>query len=234
MNRNRAQGTNEAGQLTSIAPRTGAAGQPHLLTVFEKPEDLLDLIRHERIRDLVAVVSLGQGRDGRPDWAIRAAQEFGRTAIDYPKTRRSKSEAYRIGFQWGVISRARPRGLECEAAMGALLDSGQLDKLFHAELQNAPTAEAAEVYAGFSDGLKRGPDISPTGGCVIYAVMAIMWPEVAKLKNINSVHEWLQSVLGPNMTGSRDRVAKLLQNIRFPLSDKGGRPSKKPKKHTLI
>ena len=99
----------------------------------------------------------------------------------------------------------------------------------HAELAKAPTAEAAGFYAGFSDGLKRG-QLSPRSPFIIYAILAVAWPELSVLKNVTQIHEWFSSNLGANLTGTRDRIAKICQKIRMPLLDKGGRPTSKPRK----
>jgi hypothetical protein len=209
-----------------------AAKPPLKLNDLQRPEDLLGLIKHERVRWLVSSIALGGARvDGNPspEWAIRAATEFWKCCQDFPRTKRARSENYQIGFMFGVISRLPiPQSLEAEPALMAVASPEQLTKLVHAEFAKTPMAEAADFYEGFSDGLRRG-ELSPRLPYVIYLVFAVGWPEISGLKNVTQIHDWLEKHLGGNMTGSRDRIAKICQKIRLPLADKGGRPKQKPR-----
>ena len=207
--------------------------RPLKLTDFQQPEDLLGLIKHERIRWLVSSIALDGARtpeNPSPDWAIRAASEFWKCCQDFPRTKRAQAENYQVGFMFGVISRLpMPESLEAEPALLAVASPEHLTKLLHAEFAKAPVAEAADFYAGFSDGLRLG-ELSPRSPYVIYLIFAVVWPEMSELKNVTQIHEWLEKHLGTNMTGTRDRIAKICQKIRMPLADKGGRPKQKPRK----
>jgi len=205
--------------------------QPPNITDFQKPEDVLGLIKHERIRWLVATIALDGAKlpeDPRPDWAIRAAMEFWKCCQDFPRTKQAQSENYRIGFMFGVISRLPiPKSAkEAEPALLAVASPENLTPLIHSELAKAPAADAADFYGGFSDGLKRG-DLSPRSPYVIYLIFAAAWPELSQLKNVTQLHAWLEKNLGPNLTGSWDRIAKICQKVRIPLTDRGGRPKRK-------
>jgi len=40
---------------------------------FRKPEQILDLVENENVRDLISLIGMSQGMiaaDGRPEWAI--------------------------------------------------------------------------------------------------------------------------------------------------------------------
>jgi hypothetical protein len=208
------------------------ATQPLKLTDFRQPEDLLGLIKHERLRWFVATIALDGAKmpgDPRPDWAINAALEFWKCCQDFPKTKRAKSENYRIGFMVGLINRLpMPKSLEAEPALLAVASPGNLTSLLHSEFAKAPATDAADFYAGFSDGLNRG-QLSPRSPYVIYLLFATAWPELSDLKNVTHLHAWLETNLGSNLTGSRDRIAKICQKVRMPLTDKGGRPKRKPR-----
>jgi hypothetical protein len=208
------------------------AGQPFNLAHFQTPEDVLGLIKHERIRWLVTTIALDGAKlagDPRPDWAIRAGAEFWKCCQDLPRTKQAQSENYRLGFMSGVISRLpMPKSLEAEPALLALASPENLTRLLHAEYAKAPSNDAADFYAGFSNGLKRG-ELSPRSPYAVYLCFAAAWPELSELKNVTQLHSWLEANLGPNMTGTRDRIAKICQKIRMPLSDKGGRPARKPR-----
>jgi hypothetical protein len=167
------------------------AAQPFNLTDFHKPEDLLNLIKHERVRWLIATIALDGVRlpgDPRPDWAIHAA----------------------------LISRLpMPKSLEMEPALLAVASPENLTSLLHTEYAKAPASDAADFYAGFADGLKRG-QLSPRSPYAIYLIFAAAWPELSKLKNVTELHAWIETNLGANMTGTRDRIAKICQKIRMP------------------
>ena len=200
---------------------------------FRKPEQILDLVENENVRDLISLIGMSQGMiaaDGRPEWAIRAGGEFWRCCFNFSKAKRAKSENYRIGYSLGFAKGLSPQILENERGLNALLTSGGLSQLIHSCMENAPASEAADFYAGLSDGLRRPTDFSPSSPFPVYLLLAIRWREVSRFKNTAQIHAWLESVLGPNLTGQRDRIAKLCQKVRFPFTDKGGRPKGKPRK----
>lgn len=205
---------------------------------IQKPEQFLELIGNPHVRDFVALVCMSRGvfaSDGRPDWVIRAAGEFWRSCFDFSKTERSRSEAYELGIIWGFVRQLGPQLQETQLGLGeqrlmAMLTSGELGQLMHSVMESAPILEAADFYGGLSEGLKRPIVISPSSPFLVYLLLAMMWREVSELKNTTQIHAWLEAILGANLTGSRDRIAKLLQKVRFPLTDKGGRPKGKPRK----
>jgi hypothetical protein len=130
--------------------------------------------------------------DPRPDWAIRAASEFWKCCQDLTRTKRAQSENYQLGFMFGVISRLpMPESLQAEPALLAVASPEQLTNSLHAEFAKAPANDAADFYAGFSDGLKRG-ELSPRSPYVIYLVFAVAWPELSGLKNVTQLHVWLE------------------------------------------
>jgi hypothetical protein len=137
-------------------------------------------------------------------------------------------ENYKLGYMWGFVSRLSPKPLEIPPALAAILEPETIGALLHAEIAKASAPEASEFYAGLSDGLKR-ENFSPPAPYIIYLVLALAWPEVSVLKNMTQIHGWLEQHLGSNLTGSRDRIAKICQKIRLPLTDKGGRPKGKPR-----
>lgn len=204
------------------------------LTDFQRPEDLLALIKHERVRWMVSSIALDGARaagNPSPEWARRAATEFWKCCQDFPRTKRARSENYQMGFMFGLISHLPiPQALEAEPALLAVASPEQLTNLLHTEFAKAPMAEAADFYEGFSDGLRRG-ELSPRSPYLIYLVFALAWPEISGLKNITQIHDWLEQCLGGNMTGTRDRIAKICQKIRLPLADKGGRPKQNLARH---
>jgi hypothetical protein len=204
---------------------------PGKLSDFESPEQILQLIQNERLRWLIATMAMEQATlpgDPRPPWAIRAAVEFWRCCQDIPNTKQAKSESYRFGLLVGMASRLPTNSVKIEPGLLALINPRILTPLIHAEFANAPSSDAAQFYAGFSEGLKR-QHFSPAGAYTVYLLFAIMWPEISGLKNINQIHKWFELNLGPNLTGTRDRIAKICQKLHLPLSDKGGRPRKKPR-----
>ena len=205
---------------------------PLNLSDFQKPEDIFNLIKHEGVRWLVSTIALGDAKisgDPRPDWAVRAASEFWKCCQDFPRSKRAQSKNYQIGFMIGLISRVPiPETLEAEPALLAVASPEILMKLLHVEFAKAPAADAAAFYAGFSDGLERG-QLSPRAPFIIYLVFAVAWLDLSKQKNVTQLHAWLETKLGSNMTGSRDRIAKICQKVRMPLADKGGRPKQKPR-----
>jgi hypothetical protein len=199
---------------------------------IETPEQILELIQNERLRWLIATIAMGEGNlpgDPRPMWSIRAAVEFWRCCQDLPKTKEAKSEIYQFGLLVGIASRLSHNPVKMEPDLLALVNPETLLPLVHAEFAKAPASDAAEFYAGLSEGIKR-EHFSPASPYMIYFLFALMWPEIAALKNVNQIHNWLETNLGPNITGTRDRIAKICQRLRLPLMDKGGRPRRKPRK----
>jgi hypothetical protein len=203
------------------------------ITGFRKPEQILDLVENENVRDLISLIGMSQGviaSDGRPEWAIRAGGEFWRCCFSFSRAKRAKSENYRLGYLMGFAKGLSPQVFANERALKALLTSGGLSRLIHSCMENAPVSEAADFYAGLSDALRRPTNFSPSSPFLVYLLLAIKWREASTFKNTAQVHAWLESVLGPNLTGQRDRIAKLCQKVRFPFTDKGGRPKGKPRK----
>ncbi len=182
---------------------------------------------------MLSTFALGDSKpanDPRPEWAIRAAVEFSKSWQVFPRTKQAQSENYRLGLMCGVVSRLpTPKGLAMEPAFCAAVSPEALALLLHAELAKAPACDAAEFYSGFADGLKQG-DLSTRPRCVIYLILALVWPELSQLKNVTEIHSWFETNLGPNLTGTRDRVAKICQGIGLRPTDKGGRPKAKPRK----
>lgn len=190
--------------------------------------DVLALIRNDNLRALISSIVADQRsgpEDDRPDWAIAAAREFWRTALDMPKTREAKSEAYRFGYLFALADRATPSLFGTETAVAAWLSSSDLMSQIHAAIRTDPPPVAAEFYAGFSAGLKRGLAIS-VGPWLIHIILAVAWREVAGFRNLAQLHSWLDQHLGSSLTGTRDRIAKLCQKIHLKFPDKGGRPAK--------
>jgi hypothetical protein len=218
-------GSDASGSMNPAPP-------PISLSDFQKPEDILGLIKHERVRWLVYTIALGGAKipgDPRPDWAARAASEFWRCCQDFPRTKGAQSENYQSGFMLGLIRRVpMPGSLEAEPALSAVASPEQLTNLAHAEIAKASADDAADFYAGLSDGLKRGK-LSPRSPYLIYLVFAVAWPELSELKNVTQLYAWFETNLGSNMAGTRDRIAKICQKVRMPLTDKGGRPKQKPR-----
>lgn len=219
---------------SNIAPAIGAgvaAGSP--FPGIERPEQILDLVQNPIVKEFIFLMAAGQGlvkADSHPEWVVCAARELWLTCFDFPKTRRAKSENYRMGFIAGITSRIRPDWFAGEAGLAQLLGNGTLTQFFHAMVRDAPLADAVDFYAGFADGVLRSGNITPRSPCLVYAIMAIVWQQAAQCKNVRELHAWLSSILGQNLTGSSDRLAKLCQKIRFPFTDKGGRPKSKPRK----
>lgn len=209
-----------------------AASVGRKLTDFQRPEELFDLIQNQRLRDLIAIIATDGKRlpgDNRPDWAARAAIEFWRCCQDFPKSKKAASENYRLGYFWARVTRLCPDSMRLEPALAEILSPEDLSSMLHNEMAKAPPLDAADFYAGFADGLKR-EDFSPSPPFVIYLVFAVMWAEISTLKNLTAIHRFLEANLGSNLTGTRDRIAKICQKIRLPLTDKGGRPKGKPRK----
>ena len=206
---------------------------PKKLTDFQTPEELVAVIKSDRLRLVMSSVTTGQKLpdDPRPDWAVRAAVEFSKSWQDFPKTRQGQSEQYQLGFSLGLMrSLPRPHGMELEPELCSLVSSPEgFTPQIHAEVANSPTEEASDFYAGLSEGLKQ-TSISPTPRCVTFLVLALLWPEFSKFKNVSELHTWLEQKLGENRTGSRDRTAKICWEIGLSFPDKGGRPSRKPRK----
>lgn len=211
---------------------------PAKISDFQKPEELLELIENEHLREFVALVGMSQGAfasDGRPEWVIRAAGEFWRSGFGFYQPKRARSEAFRLGSFWALVKQLGPQLQDMQLGEGekrliSLLTSGELSQLIHSAMESAPIAEAAEFYAGLADGLKSPVVFSPSSPFLVYLLLAVMWRDASKLKNTAQIHEWLEKMLGSNLAGNRERLAKLLQKIRFPLADKGGRPKGKPRK----
>lgn len=201
------------------------------LTEFEKPEQILDLIQNEKLRNLIAIIASEGKRlpgDPRPEWAVRAAVQFWRCCQDFPKSKRAASENYRLGYSWGRINRLPPESFTLEPMVAEVLSPEALNPMLHAEMAKTCPSEESDFYAGFSDGLKR-EGFSPSAPFVIYFAFAVMWAEISAMKNLAEIHRWLEANLGSNLTGTRDRIAKICQKIRLPLTDKGGRPKRKPR-----
>jgi hypothetical protein len=204
---------------------------------LERPEQILELVENENVRDFVALVGMSQGvmaTDDRPEWTIRAAGEFWRCCFGFPKSKLAISENYRLGYLMGIGKGIDPRVFDRERRLGALLTSSELLRLMHSFMESAPMSEAADFYAGLAAGLQKPAGFSPSSPFLVYLVLAIKWREVSAMKNTAQIHTWLEKVLGSNLTGQRDRVAKLLQKIGFPLTDKGGRPKGKLRKRASI
>lgn len=212
-----------AGGVASSSPFPG----------IEKPEQILELAQSPIVQEFMLLMAAANGlakSDSHPDWVIRAARELWLTCFDFPRTRKAKSENYRMGYIAGVTSRIKPDWFEGEAALGQLLGNGALTQFFHSIMRDEPLADAVDFYAGFAEGLPRSSGITPRSSCLVYSIVVIGWRQVSQFKNVRELHAWLCSILGPNLTGSTDRLAKLLRKIKFPLSDKGGRPKRKPRK----
>ena len=121
------------------------------ITDLQKPEQILDLIENENVRDLISLIGMSQGMiatDGRPEWAIRAGGEFWRCCFNFSKAKRAKSENYRVGYLMGFAKGLSPQIFANERGLKALLTSGGLSELIHSSMESAPASEAADFYAG--------------------------------------------------------------------------------------
>ena len=118
-----------------------------------------------------------------------------------------------------------------EPALSAALSPESVNALLHSEMAKAPLQEAADFYDGFAEGLRRGQFL-PSGPFIIYMILAIVWPEISAMKNVTEIHRWFEMHIGSNLTGTRDRIAKICQKIRLRFPDKGGRPKGKPRKRS--
>lgn len=219
--------------MNSVDSNAMNTGQSHpRIPDFEHPAQMLGLIQHDRLREIIRIMTAGQRlteSDGLPEWVIRAGAECWRGCISFPKSKRAMSENYRLGYMMGFLRRVSPEDVGTEQAVLAVLRSSGVIQAVHAEMERAPLSDAADFYAGFSKALDEPQPFSFGVRAVIHLLLIAGWRGVARLKNTAQVHVWLENLVGPNLTGNRDRVAKLLQKIRFPLTDKGGRPRQKPR-----
>lgn len=200
---------------------------------IQSPEQIFDLIQNPQMKEFMTLVAAGQGlvkNQSHPDWAMRAMQEFWRTCFDLPRTKQAKSEMFRLGFLYGLISRAKPELFGDEADLLKMFGTGALEQFVHTIMRNAPADDASTFYAGYSVGILRSESLSLSAPSLVYVIISIGWRHAASCRNVGEMQAWLDGILGRNLTGSRDRVAKLCQKIGFPLSDKGGRPKGKPRK----
>jgi hypothetical protein len=224
-----------SGALTSVTPPESNMKpnkSPKKLTDFKTPEELVSIVKSDRLRLMLYTVASGQRFPGdpRPQWAIQAAIEFSKSWQDFPKTRLGQSEAYQLGFSLALMrSLPRPKGMELEPELCSLVSLEEIAPQIHAEAASAPMAEASDFYAGLSDGLKQ-TSISPTSRCVTFLMLALLWPELSQFKNVTDLHCWFEQNFGENRTGSRDRTAKICWEIGLRFPDRGGRPSRKPRK----
>jgi hypothetical protein len=194
--------------------------------------ELLALAQVPKIRDFMSSFGMCQSyldRDERPEWVIRAADDFFRTCLDFPKSKYSKTESYRLGYMLGMAAGLPRKGMEHEPKLNAHLAPERIKELIPLCVADAQTHEMAEFCRGVADGTERSQNFNPSSRCVVYLLLCMGWQEVSTLKNVGEIHAWLKSIIGTSLTGERDRIAKICQKIRLPLDDKGGRP-KKPRK----
>ena len=201
---------------------------------IQSPEQIFDLIQNPQMKEFMTLVAASHGfvkNQSYPDWAMRAMQEFWRNCFDLPRTKQARSEMFRFGFLYGLINRTKPELFGDEADLLKMFGSGVLEQLVHASMRQAPVIDASAFYAGYSEGILRSESPSLSTPSLVYVIIGIGWRHAASCRNVREMQTWLDGILGRNLTGSRDRVAKLCQKIGFPFSDKGGRPKGKPRKH---
>jgi len=201
---------------------------PSELTALQQPEQILGLVDNDGVRGLLGLLAMGQGLLKIPDvpaWVVAAAREMFKGISPLKK----KSENYHLGYLLGLIQDETPQILKHEKRLARALAPDQLMALMP-RVVNELGAGAPEFLEGWAEGIRSKGDFSPSNRCKVYAVMLVKWREVAKKRNVSEVQLWLEQHFPSNQVGSRERIAKLLQKIRFPLSDRGGRPRAKPRK----
>jgi hypothetical protein len=221
---------------TSSKNSTSASGTPWFLkptsvSGIKSQEQLIGMIQNSRVQKFLAA-SVGVESDSdMPEWAERAAKEFG-NSIQNLSQKRNVSEGYNLGFLFGIMSNLRPPDQQMEKPLLKFISSPELQSRIHADIREEPATEKAEFYDGFAEGLKADVVDCITGQMKILLLIGLLWDQSGCCNNVKELHEWLVGVLGANLTGSRDRIAKICQKIKFPLNDKGGRPKTKPRKGT--
>lgn len=196
------------------------------------PADVLPLIKNPVVYELISGGLMSEGiidRDTRPVWAVTAARECLMCALGEIQGRSKKSDAFQLGFIMALRRKARPEDFGSERALAEFVNFPELNKFVHAGMETETETNASEFYEGLANGLKKG-EVTISGPVSVYSVLALNWREVEKLKNLTEFHAMLQQLIGANLAGSRDRLAKLTRKIGLRFSDKGGRPRKKPGK----
>src|SRR6266849_1827805 len=154
-------------------------------------EDLLALIQLPKIRDFMSSILMCHeqlDKDERPEWVIRAAEEFFRTCLDFPKSKHPKTESYRVGFMLGMAAGLPRKGMEHEPKLNARLAPERIKELIPLCVANTQADETAEFFRGVADGTERSQNFNPSTRCVVYVLLCMGWQEVSKLKNVGAPH----------------------------------------------
>lgn len=163
-------------------------------------------------------------------WAANAAKEIFEGIFGKLRPQGKDGEFYRLGFLVGLSRKLMPEIFNVEKKLAAFFANSDLMDLAMKMIRNESDISIADFHRGYADGILEGKQITPSTTLPVYAVFVIKWQEMAELKNVSQVVTLLETYLPSNLVGSRDRIAKLCQRIRFPLTDKGGRPKLKPRK----
>lgn len=100
----------------------------------------------------------------------------------------------------------------------------ELAKRASARALDAPAGERAEFFEGLMKGLRaagRDPaDFVQTDTLIVFLLLACR-KKLSEFDRLPSLHEWLCSILGPRIVGSRKRLEKLCERIGLKFRDRG-------------
>ena len=201
---------------------------PNVFAELHDPLEILSRIKSPFVRDLVASAMMSEKvieRDDRPEWVVRATAALF-DCFFMPAGGRTKSQNYKLGYFASITKRMQPEDFGKEKELAALLKPAEIIKALVATTLDENPSDAADMCEGLAKGLKNQNEVESSGPTIVFALLALQWREIQKMKNLTELHSWFTETIGSSLTGSRDRFKKLTSQIGLRYSDKGGRPKK--------